>query len=266
MPEDLTLGDVRNSNQNQSQSPVIRIATISLFIALETIATMMISIAIPLSNGYFNVGEGIIFVAAILFGPITGALTGGIGAALADLLLGYAVYAPATFVGKGLEGLLVGLIFQQLKKSSILNTHRTVFTTILGFFVGGTIILLGLVFTQGDLWIGINSLIKTGEEFELLWDVTLTEIVHILWVVMGLFLAIFIWVLGSVAKKDTAEKVLSILPGGLCMVLTYFFYQIFLFGLPAAIMEIPINLLQMFFGIVIALPLTTILAKYTKNF
>jgi uncharacterized membrane protein len=51
-----------------------------------------------------------IFVAGVFLGPVVGLLAGGIGSALADLLLGYAHWAPWTLVIKGIEGLVVGLL------------------------------------------------------------------------------------------------------------------------------------------------------------
>ena len=78
MSSELTTKNERKVIINTTQSLSIRIAITAIFIALETVATMLISIVIPISKGYFNVGEGIIYIAAILYGPMTGALTGGI--------------------------------------------------------------------------------------------------------------------------------------------------------------------------------------------
>ena len=42
-----------------------------LMIALVCIATMVIQIPIPMTDGYVNIGDSIIFVTSILFGPIS---------------------------------------------------------------------------------------------------------------------------------------------------------------------------------------------------
>lgn len=52
-------------------------------IALVCITTMVIQIPIPMTEGYVNIGDSIIFVASILFGPIPGMIAGGLGSALA---------------------------------------------------------------------------------------------------------------------------------------------------------------------------------------
>ncbi len=90
----------------------------AVFAAAVAIATMLISI--PVGPGYLNFGEIIIYTAAFLFGSIVGGLAGGIGAAAADLILGFAVWAPITLVGKGLEGFVVGRVSGKSLKSKLL--------------------------------------------------------------------------------------------------------------------------------------------------
>ena len=51
-----------------------------------------------------------VYVAALLFGASIGGLSAGLGSMIADLALGYAVYAPATLIIKGLEGTIVGFL------------------------------------------------------------------------------------------------------------------------------------------------------------
>ena len=80
-----------------------------LLIAIVAVATILIKI--PTVIGYANAGDGFILIASMLVGPLAG-LVGGIGSALADLILGYTVYAPATFVIKGLIGLAGGYLIR----------------------------------------------------------------------------------------------------------------------------------------------------------
>lgn len=84
-----------------------KIALGGLLIAAVTGATML-SIPVPGFRLYFNFGEGIIYLAALLLGPMWGAVAGGIGASLADLLLGYPLWAPFTLLIKGAEGFIAG--------------------------------------------------------------------------------------------------------------------------------------------------------------
>jgi uncharacterized membrane protein len=75
--------------------------------AMVFIFTFFIKIPAP-PNGYIHPGDGIIFLAGEILGPI-GAVCAGLGSALADLAGGYAAYAAPTFVIKAAMGLLAGL-------------------------------------------------------------------------------------------------------------------------------------------------------------
>jgi uncharacterized membrane protein len=67
------------------------IAMAAVMAALVCMATMLIQVPIPATEGFFNVGDALIMVAALTGGPIVGAFAGGVGASLADLLGGWYV-------------------------------------------------------------------------------------------------------------------------------------------------------------------------------
>jgi uncharacterized membrane protein len=95
----------------------VKITLAALFATLVFVVTSQVPpIPIPATSGYFNVGETIIYVAALLFGPLVGALSGGIGAMLADIYLGFSVFAPGTLAIKGAEGAIVGFLNLKLRK------------------------------------------------------------------------------------------------------------------------------------------------------
>ena len=81
---------------NRSQT-MVRAA---LLAALTCAATMIIQIPSPL-QGYLNPGDCMVLCCGWLLGPVYGFLAAGIGSGLADLFSGYGLYAPATFVIKG---------------------------------------------------------------------------------------------------------------------------------------------------------------------
>jgi uncharacterized membrane protein len=95
----------------------LKLALAGIFAALVFVVTSQIPpITIPATSGYFNFGETIIYIAALVFGPFTGALAGGVGSALADAYLGYVPFAPGTLAIKGLEGTIVGFLNTKLRK------------------------------------------------------------------------------------------------------------------------------------------------------
>ena len=76
--------------------------------ASAVLAATMLSIPVPGYRLYFNFGEGVIYTIALLLGRKHGAVAGAIGASLADVLLGYPLWAPFTFLIKGSEGFIAG--------------------------------------------------------------------------------------------------------------------------------------------------------------
>ena len=115
---------------NKSKS----VSIVAIFSALAFVATRFLQVPILQTGGYLNFGEAVIYLAAIIFGPIVGGLVGAIGPALADLSSPYAAFAPFTFVIKGLEGLLVGKIAE--------NKENTA-ARITAIVVGGIIMICG---------------------------------------------------------------------------------------------------------------------------
>ena len=87
----------------------------SLFVALTFVATWLINIRLPLvgSGGLIHLGNVPLFIAGMLFGRKCGAVAGGIGMALFDLMSGWSAWAPFTLVIVGLMGYLVGVISEK---------------------------------------------------------------------------------------------------------------------------------------------------------
>ena len=69
------------------------------FAALACVATMVVKVPSP-TGGYMNLGDTVVLLGGYLLGPAWGALAGSIGPALADVLLGAPLYAPATLAIK----------------------------------------------------------------------------------------------------------------------------------------------------------------------
>jgi uncharacterized membrane protein len=88
----------------------------SLFIALTLVATMFINIRLPImgNGGLIHLGNVPLFIAAFIYGKKTGAVAGAFGMGLFDLLSGYALWAPFTFIIVGAMGFVVGLISEKV--------------------------------------------------------------------------------------------------------------------------------------------------------
>ena len=112
----------------------------ALFAALICVATMVIKIPSPL-KGYINLGDCVVLTAGWMLSPAYAFLAAGLGSAFADIFSGYATYAPATFVIKGLMALIAFYGFKLLHKklgnlpSRIISGVFAEIIMVLGYFV-----------------------------------------------------------------------------------------------------------------------------------
>lgn len=129
----------------------------ALLIALVTVTTMAVQVPVPATSGYIHLGDSIILIAGVFFGWEYGLIAGGIGSMLADILGGYAHWAPFTLIIKALMGFAVGKIADYSKvKSNFLNLRNTlasvvgIIIMVAGYLIGGTIL-------KGSLAVALTS-------------------------------------------------------------------------------------------------------------
>ena len=122
------------------------IAIYAIITALVMVATYAVKFPTPATNGYANLGDAFVMYCGVVFGPIIGFLVGGAGSALADLAGGYAHWILPTFVIKGVEGAVSGLLFLLLKKgiknrfvSAGISSFVAAILMIAGYFLASTI-------------------------------------------------------------------------------------------------------------------------------
>ena len=114
-----------------------KIVMASMFAALCCVATMIIKIPSPL-KGYLNLGDCVVLTASRVLPPLYGFLAAGLGSALADIFSGYAIYAPATFLIKGLMVLAAYCIYNVLNRKINNSISR-----IISGFIAEVIMVLG---------------------------------------------------------------------------------------------------------------------------
>lgn len=96
-----------------------RIVLFALFASLTVVMTLLFHFPIPYAQGYLNIGDAVVLLAALVMGPGAGFWVGSIGSALADMIAGYAMYIPFTFFVKGLEGFFAGWLFNKTQKITL---------------------------------------------------------------------------------------------------------------------------------------------------
>ncbi|MHC1758058.1 MAG: ECF transporter S component [Negativicutes bacterium] len=101
--------------ERQSFSHTKQLVYTALGIALVFICTAFVNVRLPIvaNGGLIHLGNVPLFIFAILFGRRFGALAGGIGMALFDMVGGWFLWAPFTLVIVGLMGYTVGAICEK---------------------------------------------------------------------------------------------------------------------------------------------------------
>ena len=117
-----------------------RIVTAAMLSALCCVATMIIKIPSPL-KGYLNLGDCVVLLSGWLLSPAYGFAAAGIGSALADVFSGYMIYAPATFLIKGIMAIIAHFCFLGMRNkfgntpAKIIGGTLAEIEMILGYFV-----------------------------------------------------------------------------------------------------------------------------------
>ena len=113
-----------------------KIVISAMLAAFTAVATMAIKMPSPM-GGYINLGDALVLFSGWFISPLYSFLAAGIGSALADILLGYAAYAPATFVIKGLMAVTAHIFFRLLEKK---------FMSLSSLFISGALAELVMIF------------------------------------------------------------------------------------------------------------------------
>jgi uncharacterized membrane protein len=243
----------------QQISNVIRLALLALSTPLVCAVTIVFSLYVPQTRGFFNIGETMVYTTALLFGPLIGAFAGGVGSGLADILLGYYHYAPATLIIKACEGGIVGLLGRKKPKFSSKLAWR-MFTLSIGLIVGIILGTVGSVYYSGqvELYLGIPPPTAPNIVF---------SVVPEIWYFVGALTVALIALAGFAIQPEFGWLVFTMLVGGSIMVAGYYIYQKFLlfplFGIPGVVAEaeIPINIGQMIVGLIVAIPIVKIVTR-----
>ena len=122
----------------------------AVFAALCCVATMVI--IVPLPNGYVNLGDVFVLLSGWCLGPCFGPIAAGIGSMIADIVSGYAMYAPVTFAVKALVSLCAYLVWY-LFRSIIKNNKLDFLSRLISAIVGEIVMVFGYFLYESILCI-----------------------------------------------------------------------------------------------------------------
>ena len=115
---------------------------------------MIIRLPSPL-GGYINLGDAVVLLAAFMLPQGYMFLSAAVGSALADIFSGYIVYAPATFIIKGLMTLIAFIIYSALSKKT-----KPLMARIVGAALAEIWMILGYLAFESFLYGFVPSLVN----------------------------------------------------------------------------------------------------------
>ena len=135
------------------KSNVKKLTYTALFAALIFLATAVFPITLPF--GYVNMGDAFVLLGAAFLGPAGGAVSAGVGAGLADVFLGYGIYAPATFVIKALMAVVYCAV------AGVWNaTNNSRLKSVIGALCAEAVMVLGYFAYESCLY-GVGGALST---------------------------------------------------------------------------------------------------------
>ena len=145
---DLSKDNSKVNNMDKTVS-VERLVTIAVMAALTFVAAFILHI--PYINGnVLHMGDGFVFIGAIILGPVGGAISAAIGMSLFDVISGYAVWAPFTLVIKAVMAIIVGCLSNGLRSQDV-KTSDWVKATI-GMIIAALFMCAGYYVAEGLIY------------------------------------------------------------------------------------------------------------------
>ena len=132
--------------KNNTSESLKKLTLAGALAALATVFTLLIQIPSP-TKGYINLGDTVVNLAGWVLGPLYGGAAAGIGSALADLISGYTVYAPATLIIKAAMAVAAFYVYNRAAK-----TWKTLPARIASAIVSEAIMVIGYAVFAGFLY------------------------------------------------------------------------------------------------------------------
>ncbi len=237
----------------------------SMYTAITFLATVLLVVETPATGGYFNLGEAAIYsIAFVASTPIVAAVASGLGPALADIVLGYGYFAPATLVIKFAEGYIVSYLARSLRRGGVKPWMRAASVGLAAALA--LVVALGLGGLEGGAGVTVYWTPTSLLGVEVPVPSVSFQLPSFVWILLALALL----GLGAIPALVAGEKpyVFATSMGGLVMVTGYFLYEFFISN-PlilgrdpvGAFFEVPVNVGQVTAGIALSYPVVRFLER-----
>lgn len=124
-----------------------RLVMTALMIALVIIGTIVLRIPVPMTQGYVHLGEAMVYLSVLILGKRNGSFAAATGSAVADMLGGFAAFAPWTLVIKFVMAFATGTVLELAGKPHPQHAQRRppnpILISVLAMTAGGILMCLG---------------------------------------------------------------------------------------------------------------------------
>ncbi|MCR5627210.1 MAG: ECF transporter S component [Lachnospiraceae bacterium] len=191
-----------NTKQNNSAKKVVFSA---MFTALTLIATYVIKIPTP-TLGYIHIGDSFVILSSLFLGPLSGPLAAGLGSALSDLLGGYAIWVPGTFIIKFLSALTCAALIRGLNKISPQSNSLSTAKIAISGVAGELVMIVGYFFYNIIIISLLNGSFNTSALSGAITESAAEIPFNIVQGTVGIILALILAPLTKRIVKDTYDK------------------------------------------------------------
>jgi uncharacterized membrane protein len=124
----------------------LALALVAVMTSITFVLTFVVRVPTP-AKGYIHLGDAGVFFGAFAFGPWIGAVAGGLGTLLSDVVAGYPQWALFSLLIHGLQGWVVGWTSRRVPGTGGL---------LLSVVLGGVVVVSGY-FGAGVLLSGVGA-------------------------------------------------------------------------------------------------------------
>ncbi len=136
----------------KAREKTFRMVLTAMMICLIMVAILFVRIPIPFTQGYVHLGDAMIFLAVLVLGWKYGALAAALGGMLGDLLGGFAMWAPWTFVIKGVMAMILGICIMLFSGKGDVSGKRFLTGELIGMTVSGLFMTAAYYVAEGVMY------------------------------------------------------------------------------------------------------------------
>ncbi|MCQ2545152.1 MAG: ECF transporter S component [Clostridia bacterium] len=130
---------------------ISKLVLTSMIACLIVLVIFLVRIPVPFTQGYLNLGNGVMFIGVMILGRRNGALAAAVGSMLGDILGGFAMWAPWSFFINGGLAVIMALVLSAFSHVKMSDAGRWI-SRIIAMAAGGLFMVFGYFIGEGIMY------------------------------------------------------------------------------------------------------------------